>query len=173
MLVDFQLTAHSINQNVKCPIHLVDTLEVTCLELLQRVLGEEEAFLTGMQLVFLRNVTLDYSRVGLVEVSQDLKQLFISLVNAPYQVRQLIFFKVLPESPQTVLKEFLNLDGIVVPMCPVDGEFFGRNESLFFGVGVDADEVGGFASGVDSIWLDELLEGFGELLHFCLDRHNI
>lgn len=69
-----------------------------------------------MQFILLADVALYYRAVTLMEISENLKQLFVGLVYPAYQVGELILFEVLAEGAETVFHELVDFDGVVVFM---------------------------------------------------------
>jgi hypothetical protein len=126
-----------------------------------------------VQLVLFGDVALDDGGVAFVEVSEQLEQLLVALVDAADEVGEFVLLEVLAEGTQAVLHEFVDFDGVVVLVRAVNGEADGADESSVLAVGVDAHEGGVLPMRVAVVGLDELAEALGELLHVHLDRHGM
>lgn len=126
-----------------------------------------------MKLVLLANVGLYDGAVALVEVSQDLEELFIGFVDAPDQIRQFVLLEVFAEGSQAVLHELVDLDGVVVFVVAVDRQADRANQSAVLAVGIDANKGGVLAVGMAIVRFDEILEALGKLLDVCFDRHQL
>ena len=124
-----------------------------------------------MQFVLLADVTLDDRAVALVEISQDLEQFLIGLIDAADEIGQFVLLEILVEGPETVVHELVDFDGVVVLVCSVDGEADGADESPVLAVGIDADEGGVLPMEMAIVRLDEVFEAFRELLQVGLHRH--
>ena len=75
-----------------------------------------------MQIILFGYIGLDNRTVSLMEVCEHLQQLFIRLINPPYQVAHLIFFEVFGKSFQTALHELVDLNGVVVLVAAMNGQ---------------------------------------------------
>jgi hypothetical protein len=124
-----------------------------------------------MQLIFLADVALNDGWVAFMKIREYFKQFFVWLVDASDEIRQLIFFEVFVESPETVFHELANFDGIMIFMVAVDGETDGADQSSVFAVGIDAHESGVLPVWVAVIGFDEVSEAFGEELHVGFYGH--
>ena len=121
-----------------------------------------------MKLILLGDVALDDGGVALMEISEQLEQLLIGLIDAANEVGKLVLLEVLAEGTQTVLHELVDLDRIVTLVRAVDGETDGADEPAVPAISINADEGWILAVGVAVVRLYEVAEALGELLHVHL-----
>lgn len=75
-----------------------------------------------MKLVFLADVTFYDCAITFVKICQDLQQFLVRLVYSPDQIRELIFLKVFTKSSQAMVHKFVDLNGIMVLVLPMNGK---------------------------------------------------
>jgi hypothetical protein len=116
-----------------------------------------------VEVVLFGNVSLDHAAHCLVEVGEDLQQLFVLFVDALYEVGHLVPFSVgLRGSLEAALEELRDVDGVVVLVRPADGQAFRADHALGLAFVIDAHESGGLLVNVTVVRLDKLLECSGE-----------
>jgi hypothetical protein len=124
-----------------------------------------------MQFILLANVSFYNCAVALMEVSQNLKQLFIRFIYSSNQIREFIFFKILTESPQAVLHKLVDFNRIMIFMRSMYGETNWTNKPSIFAIRVNTNKCRTLPMWMTVVWLYKIFKAFWKLLDLSFNRH--
>lgn len=124
-----------------------------------------------MEVVFLGNIGLDDSADTLVKIRQNFKQIFELFIYSSDQIGHLILlWVVMAGDLQAMLQELGHIDRIMVLMRSADSQTFRANHAFSLALRVDAHKGRRLFMKMTVVWLNEILEGFGEVVGFEHDE---